>query len=156
MGIIKSIVDFIYGTNRVKRKYLRNHPHEKVYASDGTKAIITKGDQDIQRGFNWVIAKRAIILLTDQRIKCGKWNILLENIKNAELIKFHRGQVLKIETNEQVNYQFGMSPNPEWENQSVLPLSIKKTSLKYSWYSIIVRLLLVAYIIYQIITGNLF
>ena len=155
MDIFKKIMDFIYGTGRVSRKYSTEHPDETVLVADASKGIMTKGDKDIKRGIDWVTSQRAVVLLTDKRIKCGQWDILLNNIANAKLTRinttFGHGQVLKIETNDQGNFQFGMQMNREWTEQTTLPLTLEKGKLKYSLLSIIIRLVLIGYLIYWII-----
>jgi hypothetical protein len=34
--ILKGLVDLIYGTERARRKFEREHPHEKVLAADAS------------------------------------------------------------------------------------------------------------------------
>ena len=155
MDILKKITDFIYGTGRIRRKYSTDHPNEKVLAADASKGIITKVNKDITRGLDWVTSQRAVVLLTDKRIKCGRWDIPLDNIATSKLVKintaFGPGQVLKVTTKDQDNYQFGMQMNREWTEQTVLPLTLEKGKMKYSLFSIAVRLILIGYIIYWII-----
>ena len=155
MDILKKITDFIYGTGRVRRKYSTEHPEEKVLAADASKGIMTNGDKDIKRGLDWVTSQRAVVLLTDKRIICGQWNIPLDNIVSSQLIKinttFGPGLVLKIGTKDQGNFQFGMQMNHEWTEQITLPVTLEKGKVKYSMFSIIVRLVLLGYIIYWII-----
>ncbi|MDD3875143.1 MAG: hypothetical protein PHT69_00820 [Bacteroidales bacterium] len=152
--LLKNFVDFFYGTKRVRRKYELNNKEEIVLAADASKGIVTKSNQNIQRGLDWVTSQRAVLLLTDKKIVCGKWVIPLDTITSAQLIKINTmlssGQVLKVETKEGDNYQFGMQLNPEWTNQQQLPLTLEKGHLKYSVFSIAVRLILVGYIIYLI------
>lgn len=142
-------MDLIYGTKREVNKHELLYPNDKVFAADASKGIITNGNQDIKRGANWVTSQRAIILLTKSQIICGKWIIPLEEIESSELFKissiFADGMVLKIQTKNDVNYQFGMQFNTEWMEQNILPLTIEKTKVKYSAYSIIVRLILVGF-----------
>lgn len=145
---LKAIVDLIYGTKRVKRKFEMDNPGEKVWAADGSKGIVTTSNQDIRRGLDWVTAQRAVVLLTDQKIVCGKWIIPLDTISTAQLIKVNGGQVLKIQTTDDKNYQFGMQSNPEWVNQQILPLTIETGKIKYSPFSILVRLIAFGYLIY--------
>jgi hypothetical protein len=147
---MKGLVDFIYRTGRARKKFERDNPNEIVLAADASKGVITKKDQDIQHGANWVTSQRAIILLTDKKIVCGKWVISLDEVSAVQLIKYGSGQVLKIQTNNGIHYQFGMHPNPKWTNQQILPLTLEKGQVKYSFFSIIVRLILIGYIIYFI------
>ncbi|MEL6835168.1 MAG: hypothetical protein AAFY48_03240 [Bacteroidota bacterium] len=152
MQLQKQITDFIYGTNRVRRKYEAKYPAETVLAADACKGTRVKGEEQIERGAKWVVSKRAVIILTDKNISCGDWLIKLDDIEKATLVLFDSfwgaGQVLQIKTKEQLHFQFGMQRNPAWDSQDALPLTVEKGKLKYSWYSIIVRLLAVAYLLY--------
>ena len=150
--MLKGFVDLIYGTARVRRKFELNNPNEKVLAADASKGIVTTTNQDIQRGLDWVTSQRAVVLLTDKKIICGKWTIPLDTISTAQLLKinsvFGGGQVLKVQTTDDKNYQFGMQLNPEWTNQPYLPLTIEKGRVKYSAFSIIARLVAAGYLVY--------
>jgi hypothetical protein len=152
--MLKGITDLVYGTRRVRRKFELENPNEKVLAADASKGIVTETNQDIQRGLDWVTSQRAVVLLTDKKIVCGKWTVPLETISSAQLIKinsmFGSGQVLKIQIENGVNYQFGMQLNSEWTNQQIFPLKLEKGQVKHSFFSIIVRLILVGFIIYWI------
>jgi hypothetical protein len=150
--LLKGLVDLIYGTRSIRRKFQTKNPTETVLASDASKGIMTTNNQDIKRGLDWVISQRAVVLLTDKKIICGKWTIPLDNIKSAQLLKikslFSSGQVLKVQTNDDKNYQFGMQINPEWINQKQLPLRLEKGEVKNSLFSIIVRIIAIGYLIY--------
>ena len=150
--MLKGLVDLIYGTKRVRRKFELENPNEKVLAADASKGIVTTTNQDIQRGLDWVTSQRAVVLLTDKKIICGKWTIPFDTISTAQLLKinslFGGGQVLKVQTTDDKNYQFGMQLNPEWTNQQSLPLTLEKGRVKYSAFSIIVRLVAAGYLIY--------
>lgn len=50
---------------------------------------------------------------------------------------FGSGQVLKVQTTDDKNYQFGMQLNPEWTSQQRLPLTLEKGQVKNSAFSII-------------------
>lgn len=152
--LLKRLVDLIYGTGRAIRKFELNNPNEKVLAADASKGIVTTTNQDIQRGLDWVTSQRAVVMLTDKKIVCGKWTIPLDNIATAQLVKinslFGVGQVLKVRTTDEKNYQFGMQLNPEWTDQQRLPLTLEKGQVKHSAFSVIVRLIAVGYLIYWI------
>lgn len=151
---LKGLADLIYGTSRVKRKFELANPYEKVLAADASKGIMTTSNQEIQRGLDWVTSQRAVVLLTDKKIICGKWTIPLDTIATAQLFKinslFGGGQVLKVQTTDNKNYQFGMQLNSEWTSQQQLPLTLEKGQIKHSVFSVIVRLILVGYLIYWI------
>jgi len=73
------------------------------------------------------------------------------------LLKIHTtfgpGLVLKIETKDGDNFQFGMQLNTEWTNQNAIPLKIEKGNLKSSIFSIAIRLFIIGYVIYWIINN---
>ena len=150
--LMKGLVDLIYGTGRIKSKYLNENPTETILAADGSKGIVTTDNENIQRGLDWVTSQRAVVLLTDKKLICDKWIIPLENIKTVQLLKIHSlfgaEQVLKVQTDTEENFQFGMQINPEWTKQQVLPLTLEKGQVKNSAFSIIVRLVLIGYLIY--------
>ena len=146
--LLKKLVDLVYMTGRARKKYERDNPDDKVFAADASKGVVKEENKEIQRGLDWVTSQRAVILLTDKKIVCGKWTILLDDISDTQLIKYGSGQVLKIQTKDGTYYQFGMQINPEWTNQQILPLKLEKGQVKYSLFSIIVRLILLLYLIY--------
>lgn len=153
--LLKGLVDLIYGVERVKTNYSRINPTEKILAADGSKGITTKGTKGIESGFDWVTSQRAVVLLTNKKIKCGQWEIPLENIETAQLLKinslFIPGQVLKLKTKDDNHYQFGMQFNPDWINQTVLPLTLEQGHVKTSTFSLMTRLILVGFIIYWLL-----
>lgn len=152
--MLGKIIDFIYRTNGVKTNYQQKHLSEKVLIASGCKAITTTSNQDIKHGVNWATSRRAVLLLTDKNLVCGNWTIPLENISTAVLVSFStilgKGQVLKIETKDAAHYQFGMMRNTAWENQGVLPLSVKKGKVGYTLISVLARVFLVLWICYHL------
>ncbi len=152
--LLKALVNLIYSTKRVRQKYQTENPTETVLAADGAKGIVTNNDQILERGLDWVTSQRSVILLTTKNIVCGNWSIPLDNINNVQLLEissiFGSGQVLKIQTKDNKNYQFGMQMNKEWTNQSVLPLSLEKAKIANSLFSIMLRIFLIGYIAFLI------
>lgn len=73
--LMKGLVDLIYGVGRAKANFSKSNPTERILAADGSKGIITKEDKGIERGLDWVTSQRAVVLLTDKRVKCGHWDI---------------------------------------------------------------------------------
>lgn len=150
--LLKGLVDLVYGTGRARRKYELDNPNERVLAADASKGIVTTTNQDIRLGLDWVLSQRAVIMLTEQKIVCGKWTIPLDTISAAQLSKhyslFGAGQVLIVQTTDNSNYQFGMQLNPEWTNQQRLPLTIEERQVRYSAFSVIVRLIAVGLLMY--------
>lgn len=152
--ILKALVDLIYRTNS-KRKRFEDQYNETVLAADASKGIITKQNDDITRGVDWILSQRAVIFLTEKQIVCGKWKIPIENISNSTLVKinsiFGGGQVLKIDTKDNESYQFGMQANKEWTNQKVLNLTVENGIIKTSTFSWVIRIVALGYLIYLLL-----
>lgn len=150
--LMKGLVDLIYGTRRVRRKYEQANPDEKVVAADASKGIITNKNQGITRGTDWVTSQRAVVLLTSKKVICGKWTIPLDQVQSSQLLKFRSlfgdGAVLKLQTVDGTNYQFGMQINPEWAEQQIIPLTYEQAKIKHSPFSIALRVLTIGYLIY--------
>ncbi len=66
--MMKGLVDLIYGTNRIRKKYELSNPTEKVLASDASKGIITTENEDVTKGANFVTSQRALVMLTISNI----------------------------------------------------------------------------------------
>jgi hypothetical protein len=145
--ILREFVNLIYGVKRVKRKFELNNSDEIVLVADACKGFMATSDQNIKRGSHWATAQRAVILLTNRQIVCGKWTIPLDTITNAQLLEisslFLKSQVLKIQTSDNKHYQFGMQISPEWTKQTNFPLVLEKGKLSHSVYSIVLRLILI-------------
>lgn len=154
--MMKGLMDRIYGTGQVRKNYALHNPDETVLAADACKGIVTETNQGIQRGLDWVTSQRAVILLTDKNIICGKWVIPLNAVAAAQLVQIKTlsgsGQVLKLQTEDGTGYQFGMQANPEWTSQQTLPLTPQKGQVTYSLYSIVVRLLAVGLLLHWLYT----
>lgn len=152
--ILKAIVDFLSGTDTVRKNYERNNAGEHVWAADASKGIEYVGEQEIKYGPAWVTSQRAVILLTDYKIICGKWIIPLDQISTARLVQvnslFGAAQILKIQALNGKSYQFGMQVNPEWTSQNVLPLILEKGQMQYSIFSVLMRLVIIAYFFYWV------
>ena len=152
--LLKLFVDFIYRTSS-KRKKFESRTNEKVLAADASKGISTMRNADIKRGANWVASQRAVILLTNTQIVCGKWTIPLDIVSDAKLVKvkslFGGGQILKIDTINNESYQFGMQINDEWINQTALKLKVEDGKIKMSAFSWIIRIIAIGYLIYWLL-----
>ncbi len=150
--IMKGIVDAVYGVQRVATRYQLAHPTEKAVASDACKAISTDTDAAISYGTAWLTARRAVLLLTTHKLVCGNWEIPLEAVASAQLLKIPAtlgsGQVLKVATITGRNYQFGMQFNPTWALQQVLPMTLEKGHVRYSLFSTLVRISMMVYLLF--------
>lgn len=108
-------------------------------------------DKELRYSHNWVAAKRAMFKVFDDRIECGNWRIPFADVESAHLYKakqmFIPVNILQLVT-KNGNYQFGFNP---WANPfKHLSIGYEESNIRlgYSTYSIVVRVLLVAYLGY--------
>ena len=119
-----------------------------------TKAT-TQETGEPRRSFNWVRSRRAWFKVYEDRIECGDWTIPTSAVENAVLYEarqfFIPARVLSVEA-EGVTYQFGF--NPWCRVGQHLPFDVRNEKIKLSGspFSIVVRLVLLVYIIYLILT----
>ena len=116
-----------------------------------TKATTAKSDQ-MKYGFNWMLSRRAILKVYDDHLECGDWYIDNHQIRDAVLYSirslfFIPGYILRIATDEK-SYHFGLNGNRFWEGDLPFLVKREKGEMKYSFFSIIVRLILVAYLLW--------
>ena len=153
--LMKGFIDLIYGTDRVRRKFEIDNPTEKVLAANSSKVIETIPSEVKRHEYDWIISKRAIVMLTNKNIICNQWTIPLDIISKTQLIEinsiFGDEQVLIIETTKNKNYQFEMQFNNEWTDQKRLPITLQKGEAKHSDYSIVVRIIATAFLIYWLL-----
>ena len=115
-----------------------------------TKATTAEGNE-IRRSFNWVVSRRAILRVFDDALECGDWRIPYDTIDEAVLFStwsmFIPCYVLRVSTDGTL-YQFGLNPGSFWKGDLPFPVTREKLRLQYSWFSILVRISAVAYLIY--------
>jgi hypothetical protein len=118
-----------------------------------TKATTAQGDQR-NYGPNWVISRRASLKVFDDRLDCGDWRIDYREIKTAVLCSFRTfflripGYILTVETEDRT-YHFGLNGwGRFWNGDLPFELKREKGKLGFTWFSIIVRVILVGYIAY--------
>ena len=116
-----------------------------------TKATRAEGD-DIRRSFSWVASRRAMLEIRGDSMVCGDWTIPYDEIDEAVLFSTKQMfiipvYVLRAKSKGKV-YQFGLNPNRFWNGELPFPVHREKMRLGYSTYSIAVRVILVAFVIY--------
>ncbi len=148
------IVNAVYLVPLRVSKFKKQHPEEEVIIADGTKARKVKSTQEAQYEVGWATARRGVLMLTTQNLRCGDWVIPLSTIQRATLLHISGGSLLKVSTIDDSHYQFGLQYNPAWQKQTLFPLKIEKGSLKFSMVSLVLRLLILVWITY--VTGQLY
>ena len=115
-----------------------------------TKGVQGDADQ-FEFGLSWVTSRRAILKIYSDRIECGNWSIPFASFEQAILSEtkqtFIPCYVLKIRTADN-SYQFGLNPNKFWSGGLPFEVERQKGRLKYSTFSIVLRVILVAAIIW--------
>ena len=118
-----------------------------------TKATAAEGDQ-MKYGPNWAFSRRAPLKVFDDHLECGNWNINTNEIENAVLysiksIFLFPGYVLKIETKEKC-YHFGLNWGKFWKGELPFQIRREKGKMGYTKFSFLLRLVLLAMIVYYL------
>ena len=120
-----------------------------------TKATTAEGDQR-RIGPSWVTSRRAILKIFDNHLECGNWTVNYSEIRNAKLYSFRSpvlrvpGYILTVETDD-LTYHFGLNGwGKFWKGD--LPFDVKREQgkLGFTWFSVIVRVVLAACIAYKL------
>lgn len=118
-----------------------------------TKATTAEGDQ-LRYGPNWVTARRGSLKVFDDHLECGDWRIDYSEIRKAVLSSFRSfflripGYILTVETDERT-YHFGLNGwGRFWKGELPFEAKRERGRLGFTWFSIIVRVILVGYIAY--------
>ncbi|RYD22252.1 MAG: hypothetical protein EOP88_08825 [Verrucomicrobiaceae bacterium] len=116
---------------------------------------MTKGVKDAPESFeygaSWVTARRGMLSVHQDRLECGDWTIPYSAISQAVLFKTSQMlipcYILKVRTATD-SYQFGLSGNKFWSTDLPFPVTREKGRLRYSAFSIIARVILIAALIW--------
>lgn len=115
-----------------------------------TKGVRGASDT-FEHGANWITARRAFLCVFGDRLECGDWYIPYQSITQAVLFKTRQMlipcYILKIRTEDSV-YQFGLNGHKFWAEELPFPVLRETGKLKYSKFSIAVRLVLAAALIW--------
>lgn len=117
-----------------------------------TKATIAEGD-DIRHSLNWLVSRRGILKVYDDRLECGDWDIPYSDIEEAVLFQtrqmFIPCYVLRVRTNNRI-YQFGLNPGKYWASELPFPVRRESAKLAFSWFSLVIRMGTLAAIVFWI------
>jgi len=138
-AVIKAVMDMIYNAKGKVKKYKATFPEEEVVAFGACKGIQLNAESDVSRGTHWTTAKRALFILTDQKIVLGNWEIPLQGIEKSELMVYRSGMILKITEVEGRHHQFGLQYDKVLIDQNVLPIECVEGKMKYSFFSLFMR-----------------
>lgn len=103
---------------------------------------------------NWITSKRASFQIYDDHIECWKWNFNISEIENLIVYKtkqmFLKFDVIQFDYKGET-FQFGFNPWAHPIDYIDINFTIEHSKVKYSVFSILLRLILIAFIIYYII-----
>lgn len=146
--ILKILIDMVYLFPFRINKFRNIYPNDNIIAYGACKGIKLDSEEDVKRGLNWALSKRGLFILSDNRIKLNDWIIELNNVEKAELVQYRSGMILKIKEKHGKYYQFGLQYTRELLRQDVLKIDLIDNKVRYSMFSIILRVILVVYGIY--------
>lgn len=129
--ILKAIADWSYLSPITLNRFRKQHPDETIYVYGATKAHRTDSEKAVS-GTNWAFSRRSTLILTDERLKCGDWDIPIAKIKYAEASYFGSAIILKVADSSGNHYQFGLQKDDAWLKQSVIPVKLNDEPIKYS------------------------
>jgi hypothetical protein len=140
------LTNLIYLVPLTVRRFKAKEPDSQILAAGATKARRLAEDSEIQYEAGWITARRDTLILTQDKLVCGSWQIPLSTISHTTLLRTRaflaRALVLKVSTTDDQHYQFGLRYDPAWENQTALKLSITDGKIKYSKFSVAMRIIL--------------
>jgi len=117
-----------------------------------TKATTAERDH-LRRSFNWVVSRRAILKVMPNALVCRNWVIPYDQIDEAILFStrqlFIPCYLLRVKSGG-TTYQFGLNPGGYWKGELPFPVKREKAKTSYSPFSLIIRILILAYIVYLI------
>ncbi len=115
-----------------------NNPSYRCF----TKAI-KQDDTSPTYSWRWIGAKRGWFKVYEDRVECGLWRIAFKEIKTATVFRtqqwFIPVTVLRIVTQDG-GYQFGFNPWSDPMPHLNIPTEEQKVRLKYSTFSIAIRI----------------
>jgi hypothetical protein len=116
-----------------------------------TKATTTEGNQ-MKYGIHWMLSRRAFLKVYDDHIQCGDWKIGYPDIKDAVLYSLHSmlfipGYVLHVATDNKT-YHFGLNWGRFWKGDLPFPVRHEKGKMRFSAFSILIRMAAIGYIIW--------
>ena len=142
----RDLINLIYLVPLAVSRFKAQEPNSQVLAAGATKARRLDEDSQIQHEAGWITARRGALILTQDKLVCGSWQIPLSTISDATLLRtkgiLGEGLVLKVSTTDGQHYQFGLPYDPAWENQTALKLHVTEGKIAYSKFSVALRVIL--------------
>ena len=153
--VLRVVTDLLYLVPLRVKRFKTDEPDSQVLIAGATKARRFDREVDVRYEPGWIGAKRGTLILTDQKLVCGSWEIPLSTVSSAVLVRvkalLSKALVLKLSTNDGHHFQFGLQYDPAWETQTALRLTIEDGRIKYSVFSLALRAILIIWVIWLIV-----
>ena len=144
------LMNAMYNVGGAVRRFMEQHPDEQILAAGASKARRMPEEKEVAYGAGWIVARRAPVILSDQRLMCGDWDILLAKIKYAEMMTlsglFSKSLVIKVADDSGNHYQFGVQYDPAWLEQNALSFKQVEGKIELSLFSIGLRVVVFGYL----------
>ena len=107
-----------------------------------------------RRSLNWMLSRRGWFKILKDRVECGNWVIPFDQVVGGTVYRTKQmlipATVLELRTSTDC-YQFGFNPWATPVEQLPIKLPEQSVQLRYSLFSILLRLLIVGLAIYLIL-----
>jgi len=103
---------------------------------------------------NWVTSRRGFFKVFRDRVEVGDWRIPFASVDRAVLYRmpylpFVKASVLELEADGRT-YQFGFNPWAHPEERLPFSVEEREEKMRYSTFSIAIRVLALAYLVYLV------
>ena len=120
------------------------------------KATKAEGEE-IRRSLNWIKARRGILKVFDDHLECGDWSINYSDFQEAVVYSvrslFIPGYVLRVKAHGEI-YQFGLNPGSFWKGELPFEAKREREAIRYSPFSIAIRVIAIGYLAYWLWNKN--
>lgn len=79
--ILRKYTNAVYGVSAVVARFKAQEPESIVLAAGATKARRLAEETAVRSEPGWVTARRATLILTNDKLVCGSWTIPLASIE---------------------------------------------------------------------------
>jgi len=103
---------------------------------------------------NWVVSRRGRFKVFTDRVEVGDWIIPFSDVTHAILYRYPYLPSVKVGVLElsdgETTYQFGFNPWAHPERHLPIPVEEREETMRYSAFSVVLRVAAVAYMIYLV------
>lgn len=137
--LLSAITNLLFLLPVATARFRSANPGVPVLMAGAAKGIQTHSSV-VERGAQWIGAYRGALIVTPEKLIAGKWEIPVASIQEARLLKVRSGYVLTVNPEGMPIFQFGLAPDPRWESALPFPVTVEPGRVRYSLFSILLRL----------------